>query len=189
MSDGPHRSLKMSRSWQRLAECADNRAYSLDEVAGAFLPALDQNCREEVPQSVWTSLARIFTDQQHALFTEQKVQQIAALRSEVAGLPLGCSLVDAAEQAASKGALSEDSIIHIATGALGQRGARGNKQVEEHYYRKSDERRTEQVRERLESALKRAALETLARQHLNIGAAPKLSRSTKQVGLDDGVQL
>lgn len=179
----------MNRSWQRLAECADNRAYSLDDVAGAFLPALDQSCREEVPQSVWRSLAKIFTDQQQTLFAEQRVQQIAALRSHTAGLALGCALVDAAVQAASKDGPSEDALINAATQALCHRAARGNKQVEEHYYRRSNERRTEKVRERLESALKKAALDTLARQHLNVGAAPQGSRPTKQAGLDDGVQL
>jgi hypothetical protein len=189
MSDGPHRSLSMNRSWKRLAECADNRAYSLDEVAGAFLPALDQSCREEVPESVWRDLGRIFRDQQQTLFNEQKVEQIAALRSQVAGLPLGCALVDAAVQAASKGSPSEDALIKAATQALAQRAARGNKQVEEHYYRKSSEGRTEKLRERLESALKKAALDTLACQHLNMGGAPKASRSSKQAGLDDGVQF
>lgn len=189
MSDGPHRSLKMNRSWKRLAERADNRAYSIDEVAAAFLPALDQSCREEVPEGIWRRLAEIFGDQQQTLFAEQRVDQIAALRSQVAGLPLGCALVDAAAHAASKGPATEDMLIKAATQALAQRAARGNKQVEEHYYRKSNERRTEKVRERLESALKAAALVTLARQHLNMGASIKASRSSKQAGLDDGVQI
>jgi hypothetical protein len=189
MSDGPHRSLNMHRSWKRLAECADNPAYSLDEVAGAFLPALDQSCREEVPDGVWRSLERIFADQQQTLFAEQKVEQIAALRPQVVGLALGCALVDSAVQTASKGALSPDALVTSTTQALALRATRGNKQVEEHFYRKSNERRTEQIRERLESGLKNAALDTLARQHLNMSTGPKSSRSSKQAGLDDGVQL
>lgn len=189
MSDGPHRSLNMNRSWKRLAECADNRAYSLDDVAGAFLPALDQSCREEVPEGVWRRLARIFGDQQQTLFAEQRVEQIAALRSQVAGLPLGCALVDAAVHAASKGPATDDALIKAAAQALAQRAARGNKQVEEHYYRKSNEPRTEKLRERLESALRKTPLDTLARQHLSMGAAPKVPRSGKQAGLDDGVQI
>jgi hypothetical protein len=189
VSDGPHRSLNMHRSWKRLAECADNFAYSLDEVAGAFLPALDQSCREEVPEGVWRSLESIFADQQQTLFAEQKVELIAALRPQVAGLALGCTLVDSAVQTASKGALSPEALVISATQALALRATRGNKQVEEHYYRKSNERRTEQIRERLEGGLKNAALETLARQHLNMSTVPKSSHSSKQSGLDDGVQL
>lgn len=189
MSDGPHRSLNMNRSWQRLAECADNPAFTLEEVASAFLPALEQSCREEVPDGVWRGLGKIFRNQQQILFVEQRAEQISALRMQASGLPLGCALIDAAVQAASKGAHGENALIEVATRALAQRGARGNKQVEEHYYRKSDEQRTERVRERLESALMKANLDTLARQHLNIGDPVKVSQSTKKSGLDDGVEL
>lgn len=189
MSDGPHRSLNMNRSWQRLAECADNPAFTLEEVASAFLPALDRSCREEVPEGVWRGLGRIFRDQQQTLFVEQRVEQISALRMQASGLPLGCALIDAAVQAASNGAHGEDALVELTKCALAQRGARGNKQVEEHYYRKSDEQRTERVRERLEGALMNANLDSLARQYLNIGDAVKVSQSTKKSGLDDGVQL
>jgi hypothetical protein len=190
MSDGPHRSLSMNRSWKHFAECADNRAYSPGEVARAYLPALDQSCREEVPQSVWQRLRSIFTDQQQALFKEQRVAQIEALRAHVAGQPLGFSLVDAAVQRASQGPLSEDTLVQAATQALAQRASRGNKQVEEHYYRKTnDHPRTENIRERMEGALKQVALEPLARNYLTNGAAPKAVRDGKQNDLDDGVQL
>jgi hypothetical protein len=189
MSDGPHRSLNMNRRWKRLAECADNRAYSLDEVAKAYLPALDQSCREEVPPGVWRDLANVFGDQQQVLFSEQRIDEIRALRQQVAGQPLGCSLVDLAMQAASRGPVSAEMLVSVATQALIQRAERGNKQAEEHYYRKSSEARTEKLRERLEGALKKAALRDLARQYLGNGATPRAPRSAKQAGLDDGVQL
>jgi hypothetical protein len=190
VSDGPHRSLNMNRSWKHFAKCADNRAYSPAEVASAYLPALEQCCREEVPQAVWQRLMSIFTDQQHALFKGQRVEQIEALRAHVAGQPLGCSLIDAAVQRASQGALSEDTLVQAVTQALAQRASRGNKQVEEHYYRKTDDHpRTENIRERMEAALKQVALEPLARTYLTDGAASKSARVGKHDSLDDGVQL
>jgi hypothetical protein len=189
MSDGPHRTLNMSPCWKRVAEYADNKAYSLDEVAGAFLPALEQSCRDEVPDGVWRDLARIFGRPQQSLFGEQRVEEIAALRSQAAGLPLACALVDGAVRAASKGAVSEQSLVEVTTQALLNRGSRGNKQVEEHWYRKSTERRTDNVRDRLERALNKAALEPLARQRLNMGAGPKPARSRKRSDLDDGVNF
>lgn len=189
MSDGPHRSLNMNRRWKRLAECADNRAFSLDEVAKAFVPALDQSCREEVPPGVWRSLSNIFGDGQQTLFSEQRVDQIRALRRQVAGQPLGCLVVDLAAQAASRGPVNGETLAGVTTQALAQRGARGNKQVEEHYYRKSSEKRTEKVRERLDTALKMAALDGLARQHLRGDPAPKGLRSAKNTGLDAGVDF
>jgi hypothetical protein len=180
----------MNRSWKHFAECADNYAYSAAEVASAYLPALDQSCREEVLPAVWHQLTSIFTDQQHALFKEQRIEQIEALRAHVAGHPLGCSLIDAAVQRASQGPLSEDTLVQATTQALAQRASRGNKQVEEHYYRKTnDHPRTENIRGRMEGALKQVALEPLARKYLTNGAPPKAARDAKQDGLDDGVQL
>jgi hypothetical protein len=190
MSDGPHRSLNMNRSWKHVAECADNRAYSAAEVASAYLPALDQSCREEVPPAVWQQLTHLFTTPQHALFKEQRVDQIEALRAQVAGQPLGCSLIDAAVQRASEGALSEDTLVQATTQALAQRASRGIKQVEEHFYRTTnDHPRAENIRERMEGALTQIALEPLARTYLANGAPPKAARGAKQDGLDDGVQL
>ncbi|MEJ0098506.1 MAG: hypothetical protein WDO12_01660 [Pseudomonadota bacterium] len=129
MSDGPHKSLNMSRRWKHLAERADNRAYSLDEVAKAYLPVLDKSCREEVPLTVWRELARIFAGEQQMLFAEQHGEEIRALRQQVAGQPLGCSLVDLAELAASKGPLNEgnprqrnDASADAARGARQQTG-------------------------------------------------------------------
>jgi hypothetical protein len=190
VSDGPHRSLNMNRSWKHFAKCADNRAYSSAEVASAYLPALDQSCREEVPPGVWQRLTNIFTDQQQALFKEQSIEKIEELRAYVAGQPLGCSLIDAAVQRASQGTLTEDTLVQAAIQALAQRASRGNKQVEEHYYRKTnDHPRTENIRERMEGALKQIALEPLARNYLTNGTAPKPGRGAKQDRLDDGVQL
>lgn len=188
MSDGPHRSLNMNRPWKRVAEYADNVAYSLHEVAEAFLPALEHSCREEVSEEVWGELKRIFGNTQHRLFGDQNVQEIEALRSEMAG-PLGCSLVDLAVRAASKGSHGLEALVEITKQALLQRAARGNKQVEEHWYRKSNGKRTDNVRNRLESALNQAALETLARQRLDMIVTPKAPRPSRKRDLDDGVQL
>src|SRR5215467_7075628 len=99
MSDGPYRSLKMTRPWRKLAEAAYYDAYSIEEVARALIPALDRSCRDEVPPNVWHDLARIFTDQQNVLFSDQKAGEAVALRNQVAGMPLGCALIDAAERA------------------------------------------------------------------------------------------
>jgi hypothetical protein len=189
MSDGPLRSLNMNSRWKRVADCADNRAYSVEEVAKAFIPALDQCCKEEVPPETWRTLAAIFRNHQQTLFSDQRVDEIRALRSQVAGMPLGCLVVDLATQAASSGKVNEAALVDVTTKALIQRAARGNKAVEEHWYRKSNERRTEAVRERLEVGLKKAAVKGIALHHLNIAPAQKAPRSTKQTGLDDGVQF
>jgi hypothetical protein len=40
MSDGPHKSLKMSLAWQRVAERADNGAFECEEISKALIPRL-----------------------------------------------------------------------------------------------------------------------------------------------------
>lgn len=188
MSDGPHRSLNMNRLWKRLSEYADNNAYSIDEVAEAFLPALEQSWRDEVPDQVWHRIKSVMLNNQRALFGDQNAEEIAALRYEAAG-PLGRCLVDAAEKAVSTGARGPDVLVEVATQALLQRAARGNKQVEEHWYRKSNSKRTENVRSRLENALDKAAVSTLVRHRLDMNVEPISLRSRKQRDLDDGVPL
>jgi hypothetical protein len=188
VSDGPHRSLNMNRSWKRLAECADNEAFSVADIAGAFIPALEQSCREEVPDALLQELKRIFGDQQRPLFEEQKVEEIAALRSTVAGFPLGCALIDGAVRTACDGTLGTEPLVEAMTQALLNRATRASRQVEEHYYRNSTDQRTQNVRDRMERALKAAALDNLARQILT-GTVYAPPRSRKRTDLDDGVQL
>lgn len=189
MSDGPYRSLNMNCQWRRVAQYADNPAFSQDEVARAFVPALDRCCEEEVPSHLWRTLLGIFSAPQDTLFPEQRADQVRALRHQVGGRPLACLLIDSAALAASKGPATEETLIDAAVRALSQRGARANKQVEEHWYRASNERRTEQMRKRLENALICAPLTALARQHVMNMAMPDARRSAKQKGLEDGVQL
>jgi hypothetical protein len=74
------------------------------------------------------------------------------------------------------------------TQALLNRATRASRQVEEHYYRNSTDQRTQNVRDRMERALKAAALDNLARQILT-GTVYAPPRSRKRTDLDDGVQL
>jgi hypothetical protein len=189
MSDGPHRSLNMHRSWKRLAEYADNNAHSINDVASAFLPALAHTCDLEAPPSLLQDLNRIFGEKQRGLFKDQKIDEIAALRRGVAGYALANAILDSAEKCAAKGLLGNEALIGAVTEGLLNRAARANRQIEEHYYRESTEGRSKDVRDRMESALNNAALETLARHRLNMQGTVKSPRSIKQSGLDDGVQL
>jgi hypothetical protein len=189
MSDGPHRSLNMHSSWKRLAKFADNKAHSIDEVASAYLPALAQTCDTEVPPSLLRDLVRIFGEKQHALFQGHKSEEIAGLRRGVAGFALANAILDAAERCEASGSLGLDALVGVLADGFQNRAARANRQVEEHYYRKSTETRSKGVRDRMEKALNGAALESLARQRLNMGGSAKPSRPGKQSDLDDGVTL
>jgi hypothetical protein len=68
MSDGPHKSLPMKRSWRRVAECADKRSFTVEEVARALAPALEQDCRDELRPEFVRSLRRVV--EEPSLFPE-----------------------------------------------------------------------------------------------------------------------
>ena len=58
MSDGPHRSLPMSRGWKQLARRAANKAFSPVEVCDALPAALHQDWRTEVPKRLCRLIQR-----------------------------------------------------------------------------------------------------------------------------------
>jgi hypothetical protein len=189
MSDGPHTSLNMHRSWKRLAEYADNKAHSIDDVAGAFIPALAQTCDTEAPPSFMKALVQVFSRPQEDLFRNQKAHEIAALRRDAAGYPLANAIIDAAERRAAKGEHGSTALLGAVTDGLIIRAASANRSVEEHYYRESTAPRSVHVRDRLQGALAKAALSSFAAHRLNMDGASKPSRISKQSGLDDGVSL
>jgi hypothetical protein len=189
MSDGPHTSLNMHRSWKKLAEYADNKAHSIDDVAAAFIPALSQTCDTEAPASFMKALVQVFSRPQQDLFRNQTALDFAALRRDVAGYALANAIVDAAERRTSKGERGSAALLGAVTDGLLTRAASANRSLEEHYYRKSTAPRYEHVRDRLEGALSRSALSNLAAHRLNMDGAEKLVRANKHSGLDDGVSF
>jgi hypothetical protein len=183
MSDGPHKSLPMRPGWKRLAECADNRAFAPDEVSRALIPALEQDCRQEIPTSFLDALQNTYG----TLFNERLSEQLEALRPAT-GHGLGRCVLDHALRRAANGETGIDASVKAVTDALVDRATRGTRQVEEHYCRESTNNRARDVRARLEEAVGSATVEGLARRLLKLDPGPP-SSGIKQQGLDDGVKL
>lgn len=188
MSDGPHRSLNMTRGWKRLAERADNRAYAPEEVRDALPEALEQDWRAEVPDSFCRRVRDILSDSQSSLFGDQRTGQLEALRTETAGYPLGNTLLDYAIETAARGKIGDKALREAAGKALLDRAARGARQVEEHYWRESTHRRAAHVRERIEAGVTQSDIDGIARRLVSTDKSER-PRQAKQTGLDDGVQL
>lgn len=184
MSDGPHRSLPMRRGWKRVAECGDNYAFAPEEVSQALIPALEEDCRDEMTSEFINAFHGLY----NSLFRDQLESELESLR-EAAGSGIGRVVLDHAIQRAARGETGFDAPVKAIVDALTDRAARGARQVEEHYCRKSTER-AHGVRARIEEGIGHAnsAIEGLARRVLKIdpGSSP---RSQKQQGLDDGVRL
>jgi hypothetical protein len=187
MSDGPHRSLPMRRGWKRVAECGDNRAFAPEEVAEAIIPALEQDCRAEMPEQLLDATWRVFCGREPSLFEVQIVPELEALR-EMAGTGIGRVIVEHAILAAARGKTGKEGLIEAVTNARADRVTKGARHVEEHYLRKSTASRSQRVRARIEEGAGRAAIDGLARRMLKVGQET-YSRPMMRDGLDDGVRF
>lgn len=188
MSDGPHRSLPMRPAWKRVAECADNGAFEADDVRNAIGPALEQDCRREISPEFLSDLQRICRDQAESLFKGDVQPALEELKG-TAGSGIERTVLNYAIQAAAKGG-SGDSVAEKAmTEALADRAARGARQVEEHYLRKSTLPRANNVRGRIEEGINGVDMTSIARRLLGGDGKKSSAKPSKRRGLDDGVKL
>jgi len=188
MSDGPHKSLPMRLGWRRVAERGDKQAFAVGEISNALIPALEQDCRNEIAPAFLDAICSAFRDQETSLFKDQIGPQLDSLR-ENTGCGLERVVLEHAIQVAERGARGIDGLVEATTNALTDRAARGARQVEEHYCRKSSSPRAQKVRARIEEAIGGAAIKGLARQILKLDPRPSSSPTLRQQGLDDGVSL
>jgi hypothetical protein len=188
MSDGPHKSLPMRRGWKRVAECGGNSAFSTEEVSAALIPALEQDCRDEIPSGFVSSLRNKFINHQPSLFKDQKGPQLEHLR-DLAGAGIGRIVLEHAIRVAECGGSGIDGLVEAATAALIDRADRGNRQVEEHYCREVGSSRAQKVRTRIGEGIRGAPINGLARKILDVEPGQSFPPTVMQRGLDDGVKL
>lgn len=188
MSDGPHKSLPMRPGWKKFAERADRAAFEPDQVAELAVPALEEDWREDVAPHIG-ALRNVLGDAgQRSLFGDADTGALEALKRLNPGNSLWRAVVDRVAQAVAEGQDGADALLHGVRNALLDRGARGVRQVEEHYLRRTEESRAQRVGRRMEDGLSRAAVEAMARRVLGLdaGSAPQ---PKKLQGLDDGVRF
>jgi hypothetical protein len=187
MSDGPHKSLPMRSAWKRAAEFSDVQAYTPKEVGDAIVPALDQDCRVEINPE----FLRAFVGMYHSesLFPRHFESDLEGLIGK-ANSSLERAVIDNAILLAANGRIAAEAAVEALSNALTDRAARGARQVEEHYLRKSTRPRALNVRARFESgiALIGSKIVELARKALSFGKGGAV-RLEKQQGLEDGVSL
>lgn len=191
MSDGPHKSLPMTKGWQRVAERADKRAYSLDQIAEAMGPALERDFRADVSSLLISALRELFAeDRQITLFgPESSIDRIEALRPQAAGHPLGNTLLDCAAESAAHGLKGEAAVNAAVRDAMAEHAQRSGRQMEEHYLRECSTGRAVDVRGRLIAAIQLVPTDKLSARILGMAVATAPAGITKYAGLDDGVPL
>jgi hypothetical protein len=188
MSDGPHKSLPMRPGWKRVAECGDKAAFASEEISGAIVSALHRDCRTEMIEGRIDGIYRAFRDQDTALFKDQIGPRLESLR-ETAGSGIGRVILDHAIRVAERGGTGMDGMVKAVANALNDHAARGARQVEEHYRRKSNSTRAQKLRARIEQGISGADMKGLARQILGVDPRPSSRPAARKKGLDDGVKL
>lgn len=188
MSDGPHRSLKMSRGWKMCAERADNDAYEPAQVREAVREAIGQEWREGMSDSVCMRIRGIMDQDGGHLSNGQRVEELEALRPRVAGHVLPTLVLEHVIDAATRGQCGQEALNNAVGDALMDRSVRGSRQIEEHYRREATDSRATNIRKRIEAAMSRPDMGTLAERLLDTQKHGG-SMSTKRTGLDEGVRL
>lgn len=184
MSDGPHRSLPMRPWWKQAALRADKSAFDVSECTEAIEVALGREFAEELRPSFLKGLKD--AHEEPGLFSPAESVHLQKLSPET---PLEQRVLDNVSVLSPEEMEKADAFIAAFANAMRNEAPRFNKQIEEHYRRKSGAGHARRERERLDEATARADVEGLARRLLRPDgprAAPALKRKT---GLDDGVSL
>ncbi|WP_312794474.1 hypothetical protein [Tianweitania sp.] len=188
MSDGPHRSLLMPRAWKEFARKGDATTYAEEEVRDAAVYALARDFANEVSGPLLRALRDIFDGVGNSLkMIDVASQAIEDAKHMAAGSVFGLAAVRWCEEFVLEGSFGRDR-FHEAVGcAVKERGYAGQKQVQEHYLRKSGTRRSDGVAARIGSAINSLNSQEIGRSFSDDGERAKAPR--KSVGMDEGVRL
>lgn len=188
MSDGPYKSLKMTRSWKEVAKRSEKKSFAASEVAEALPYALQADWRDEVGNALCTRLKAIINSGQSPLFGDSLVPELEAQKMQCKG-PLGALLIDYLIIAVTKGLKGDEAIVTAAAEALADRSVRGVRQIEEHYLSESSRKNSIFVRERVENGVKNTDFNSLATRLTSDDADQNRLTLKKKDDVDDGVNL
>ena len=187
MSDGPYKTLKMSRPWKRLAKVAANPVHTPDEVAEAFAPALLDEWGAVSSAFARQVRAALGDDARGNLFAEVSVAETRRLQ-DAAQNPVERLLAAQACDVARDGlvgAVAYQAAVHR---TLDERVHTRSRQLEEHYLGEASPD-AGRLRAKLDAAIGALRTDRLA-AGIASGAevcslAPKVDRS----GLEEGPPL
>lgn len=183
MSDGPHKSLPMTRKWKKVAELADNSAFDIKDVAIATDCAIENDWKHEGCAGLIEKM-KVLMDTP-TLFPNG---QFESLRNMVVGKPLGGFILDSLSFAIDSGLSGLEALSKAVSMAVVDRSERAIRQVQEHYIRKSNFHRSYKVTSRISNGIRELGLEKLASRLLNPSSSRPQPRM-KRTGLDEGIRL
>ncbi|AOO85149.1 hypothetical protein [Bosea vaviloviae] len=189
MSDGPHRSLPMRRPWKEVAKRGDQRTYDAAQVTEAATYALASDFKNEVSGALISALKNVFNGRENSLrLPEIALDQLEAAKPLAAGSVFGANAVSWCVQLVHEGRMDPEALYEAVGLAAKERGFAATRQVEEHFLRKSSQRRADGVSARLGDAI--SAMSEGRLGTILIVPAPSPRRAPrKRTDINDGVPL
>ena len=186
MSDGPHRSLTMRPGWKKVAEYADNKNFACDQVRDAVEATVEKDWRKDVSRALVSSIREVLGGM--TLFSEYTLPSIEELRKTVSGSAMGNALLDHLAYAVAAGTTGDAALREAVVNTSVDQSARCARSVEEHYLRKSTVENSQDVRQRIEEAIKKADFNSLADRIVE-PVSRHVPTVEKKDGVDDGVEI
>jgi hypothetical protein len=188
MSDGPWRSLRLSRVWRQVARCAELDASSSEEIASKLRSALASDAGK-VPKKLFVALRRFFGKGLQRSLSLNEPNRQAALYTFAEGNLFGALLVSHAGLVASEGLQGDDAARETFARTLEEWNSTNVLQIQEHYYREAPDRRSPAVGKRIEAALTPADMRGFADGLLGIEPIVKRQADFRFDGIDEGPRL
>lgn len=187
MSDGPYKTMKMSRPWKGLAKIAANPAHSVAETAEAFRPALLNEWGAVRPAFAKEVRAALGDNDRGNLFAEVAVSEAQRLQT-VAQNPVEALLAAQACDVARDGQVGPSAYEAAVKATLVDRALHRSRQMEEHYLAEGSAD-AGRLRQKLHSAIPNIGTDRLAAGIAAGEGVRSLAQKVDRSGLDEGPPL
>jgi hypothetical protein len=187
MSDGPYKTMKMSRPWKRLAKIAANPAHSVVETAEAFQPAL-LNEWGAVRPAFAKQIRAAFGDNDHGKLFPQVAAAEAQRLQASAQNPVEALLAAQACDVARDGQVGPAAYEAAIKATLDERALHRSRQMEEHYLGEGSPD-AGRLRSKLHNAVRSIGTDRLAAGIAAGEGVRSLTQKVDRSGLDEGPPL
>lgn len=195
MSDGPYKSLPMSKSWKDVAERAHKASFSDEEREQSMCVALRKDVLRNVGKDYINAIGHILIEQQQGnLLSNQAATEIDNITNQFSQAPLRDTMSANIQAALHSGKSGEDALVDGINLTVQDYGRGCNRQVEEHYKRDarthSEREKTVSVRDIMARTLSSAAIGNLGQEIVGFVRGDALqTRLVKSSGIEDGPRI
>ena len=171
MSDGPYRSLRMSRHWKKACEVAQNRAHDAADLRERMRVALLRDVDQDIGTTTLDTIAKILGASTEGTGSLDPIGDLEGLRTNLPLVTLNERLIEHAMGACEGGHRGKDALEEGLRRAVCEHSEARQRQVEEHYRcneaNVAGRDRTRRVREALRDACGAATVGTVVRQAID----------------------